>query len=97
MESLLKFFNNCDHPKKWVLWLKNIIIWHSKGFQAIKTGTEYFLTKRFCGNFVEVLQQSLPFRKMSFITLKYHFLAQKSSSDNKNKDKIIFYKYFLTG
>ena len=45
---LLKLFNNCDHPKKWVLWLKNII-----------------------------------------------FLAQQSSSDNKNKEKIIFDKYFL--
>ena len=33
---------------------------------------------------------------MSFITLTYHFLAQQSISDNKNKDKIIFDKYFVT-
>ena len=25
-EILLKLFNNCDHPEKWVLLLKNIII-----------------------------------------------------------------------
>ena len=60
VEVLLKLFSNCDHPEKWVLLLKNIIIWLYKAFQTIKAGTKYFLPKFFYGNFVDVVQQSWP-------------------------------------
>ena len=53
----------------------------------MRTGEKYFLTKIFHGNFVEDIQQSWPFRKMSFIDLKCHFLAQQGIADNKHWDK----------
>ena len=49
----------------------------------------------FRGNFVEVVQQSLPSRKISVIALKDHFLAQQSISDNKIWDEAIFDYNFL--
>ena len=52
-------------------------------FSCFKTGAKYFLRKTFHGNFVKDIQQSLPFRKMSFIDLKCHFLAQQGIADNK--------------
>ena len=49
----------------------------------------------FRGNFVEVVQQSLPSRKISVIALKYHFLAQQSISNKKIWDEAIFDYNFL--
>ena len=57
MEILLKLLNNHDHPEKSILLLKSIIIYLSKGFQTIKTGAKYFLTKFFSSNAAEVVQQ----------------------------------------
>ena len=76
--------------------LKISLFSSAEGFQTIKAGTKYFLTKLFRGNFVEVVQQSLPSRKMSFIASKYHFLAQQSISDNKSRDKIFSDKIVFT-
>ena len=96
---LWKFCLSCSTivtiQKIWVLLLKNIIIQLKKGFQTVKTERKYFLTKIFCRNFVEIVQQSLPSRKLSFIALKHHFLTHKRNSNNKYWDEIIFDKYFL--
>ena len=46
-----------------------------------------FWQKFFHKNYVEVVQQLLPSRKVSFIALKYHFLAQQSISTKDNKTR----------
>ena len=53
------------------------------------------MAKIFRGNFVEVVQESLPSKEMSFITLKHQFLAQQSISDNKDLRKIFSDKFFF--
>ena len=53
------------------------------------------MAKIFRGNFVEVVQVLLPSKEMSFITLKHHFLAHQSISDNKDLRKIFSDKFFF--
>ena len=97
MEILLKLLNNRDHPEKWVLLLKNIIIYLNKPFQKIKTGTKYFRTKLFSLKFYGSCSTIATTQKNEFYCFKISFfLSQQSISDNKNKDKIISDKHFLT-
>ena len=67
MKILLKLFNNRDHPEKWVYCLKTLCFSSPKHFKQEKQGQNIFWQNFFRRDFVEVVQQMWPSRKMGSI------------------------------